>query len=511
MTAPAAVEAAPAADLLARVIEVRGLFPHPEARKFAVRKAAAQVLAEFEALENPPPELAMAVTKLLRRMRKPARALAILERHGPAPGKEREFEFLRMALLISCGRTAEGLQLLPALEREKLRPSWKRHVAKIRKKHSDPQSGSGLKEMERETQRLACVPAVGTHLPVLKARFAAGNHALELLAFVQGRTGLLASITAPADGADLSVFDKYHVASLVFTCGFNWSGSGAVTCYLRQHKDVALPFGMSEIGPLQGKGRSNKGFFVFLDEGPLTLGAMKRRMARFLTVSLACLSSRKNGGPLKQICGAEDARLLVLGRLVDDFIRLMLSQPALDSAEARRPIIARFLERLLSLRGGSTLVLNNVLVAANLELLPYMAHSRFVVVQRDVRDQFIARKFESRDPHKQGLDVVSFERVVAENRRRFEAMRRASRRLGTDERLLFIRFEDFVRDEAVRREVLAFLRLDRRRMTTDLAAFDPDASARNIGIHQAHATPEEIDFLQTRMGVYLPQDLEVPA
>lgn len=500
-----AIDAA-ALELLERVRAVNDRFPGPEALKFSVRTAAEQVLAEYAAMPEPPGVLSLAVVKLLRHMRKYPEALAVLQARKESPAAlHRQFLFLEMVLTFACGNEAQAMDMLSKLESSgKLRPSWKRSIAKMRSRFGRADARKGIKELERGMQTLECVPDVDTHLPLMKGRYRNGNTALELLVFVRDRMRLLHDITDPTDLTGLSLFDKYHRAKLVFTCGFSWSGSGAVSCFLRQHKEVFLPFGMSELGYVQGKA-GREGLFAVLRKAPCDLAAMKKMLAQVLVSSIFCLSTAGNNGPLKGCCANEEGRIPVLGRLIDDFVRLMLSREALYSVEARSWILGRFLECLLSIRGGSTILLNNVLMAAKLELVPFMERSSFVVVQRDVRDQFTARSIECRDMHELGLDVQSFHAYVGGNRARFEQARREIVRRSADDKMLFIKFEDFIREEAVRMRVLDFLGLDPAGLVPDTAKFDASVSVKNIGIHRTVAKAQDVAYLEREMGVYLPQ------
>lgn len=500
-----AVATVPAeATLAERFAQAMSLFPARESGKFVARSTAARVLAEYRALPQPDDDLTLAAVKLLRKMRKHGEALRLLQNRRPAPpGKERAVMFLEMELLFFRGRREEALALLERIEASgKLRPSWRRSVAKIRGK---AEASDGRRELLAAERAAANFEGrFGPELlELVRPLYPHGNTALQMLGFLHERLERLQAIDAPSGAFDPAVWDKYHVAQLVFACGFSWSGSGAVAAYLAQHRAIERPFGMSELGWLQGKGE-RPGFFAFLQEGPVQPADMKKLLARFILDALSRLSSRKElSTPLKTLSKVADGRLLVLGALIDDLARQLLTPECLADAGPRRRVLAGFVERLLSLRGGTHLLLNNVLMAANLELMPWMAHSRFVAVQRDARDQFVARRMESRNGRGLGLDLPSFTNLLRSNRERFAKACAVAAAEGQSGRMLLLKFEDFLASEDTRRQVLDFIGLPAKGIVPDTEKFDLSVSSRNVGIHGPELGPEEAAFLEHELGLYL--------
>jgi len=490
-------------SLLERVLEINTCFPVKESQKFSVTTAADKLLLEYRDEPEPSHELTYAVIRLYRYLKRYRAAFdLIVERRPQIEEKAREIDFYEMELHFLCGERAHAEELLKKLEAGgKLRPSWKRSIDKIRGRFETEGVWDELAELERGIASFALDVDLEKQVPVLKGALPADNDALEVLLFVRDRMATLRTIVAGAQ-ADQALFDKYHAGRLIFTCGFSWSGSGAVSCFLAQHKAIAQPFGMSELGYIQGRS-GRKGIFPFIEGDALSFDAMKQLLATFCLESIVCLRAIKHHySVLMQCIRAEEGRVLVLGELFDDFSQLMLSAEALASAEVRRKIMARFLQRLFSVRGGSNILLNNVFMAPRMEMLGLMEDAIFVAVQRDARDQFIARKTESRDAGHQ--NVEEFGAMLLRGRSKFERIRCAVGPHVREQQLVELKFEDFIANEDARNQLLDRLGLPRESLVPDAGKFDPSVSIRNVGIHQEQLSPSERAYIETEIGVYLP-------
>lgn len=489
-------------SLLERVLEINTCFPVKESEKFSVTTAADKLLQEYRDEPDPSHELTYAVIRLYRYLKQYKAAFALMVNRRPViKEKAREIDFYETELHFLCGERSHAEQLLAKLEAGgKLRPSWKRSLDKIRARFDSEGVWDELAELEQGIARLQFNANLEEHLEILKGVLPAPNDAMEVLLFVRDRIDALNAIAPGTAQADPALFDKYHVGHLIFTCGFSWSGSGAVSCFLSQHKAVTQPFGMSELGYIQGRS-GRKGIFPFIEGDAVSFDTMKQLLATFCIESIVCLRAIKHHySILMQCCRADQGRVLVLGELVDDFNRMMLAADALASVDVRRGIVARFLQRLFSVRGGSNILLNNVFMAPRTELLGLMEDAVFVAVQRDARDQFIARKTESRDAGHQ--NVEEFAAMLLRGRGKYERIRASVPPAAREKRLVELRFEDFILQEAARKQLLDRLGLPHEGLVPDVEKFDPSVSVRNVGIHQEQLTDDERSHIETSVGIY---------
>ncbi|QJW84516.1 hypothetical protein HK414_14820 [Ramlibacter terrae] len=268
MTVEATPVAGPPGDhalsLLAEIAALNARFPAPESEKFALTTAAEAALAAYRDEAEPPPELTFAAILLLRFLKRFDEALALMQQRRPViAARAREVDFYAMELHFLAGRHADGEALLRAFEGSgPMRPSWRRALEAIRAKGSAAAAAAPLAALETAVAELRPTPDPATQVPLLETVLGDRSEAIAAWQFIQDRVALLQAPDTPAAAADLAVFDKYHAGRLLFTCGFSWSGSGAVSAFLSQHKNVALPFGLSELGYLRGRSR-RKGVFAF--------------------------------------------------------------------------------------------------------------------------------------------------------------------------------------------------------------------------------------------------------
>jgi len=500
----AAAHAASSTELLARVLANNASFPVRESEKFNVHSASDRLLAEYEALEAPSDELTYAVIRMLRYLKRHRAAMLLMQRRRPRiAAKDREIDFYELELHYHGGERAEGDRLLAQFlaTGRKMRPSWKKSIEKIQRRHALEDVWAELALVENAFAELALDVDLGVHVPLLAKILPEGNEALQVMLFVRDR--LTALRTLPSAGAcNPGAFSGFHGASLVFACGFGWSGSGAVSAFLSQHKGVATPFGLSELGYLQGRS-GREGILSFLQAGPVPAETMRKRLARFCVESVVCLRAiRHHYSVLMKCLRAPGGHGRVLGALVDAFNAEMLSADALADVQVRKRILGTFVQHMLSVQGGERVLLNNVFMAPKVELVDFMEDARFVVVQRDARDQFVARRLESRDSGGQGLD--EFEAMLTSARSNFQRIRDSLDPATAGQRLKLVRFEDFIRDEAVRGELLDWLQLPREGIVPDTEKFDQTVSVRNAGIHADQLQDSDRARIESHLGVYLP-------
>lgn len=490
------------ATLLERVLACNAQFPVNEDGKYVLLSACEQQLAAYRLADGPDDALTYAVIRMLRHMRRHPEALALMQQRRPhLPEKAREVEFYELELHYLCGDRAGGDRLLQRFETGgKLRPSWKRSIERLRGRFENAAAWQELARLERALGALETT-LEPRHLALLRTALPAANQALEVFCFLRDRLALLARLGPGPQQADLAAFDAYHRARLIACAGFGWSGSGAVAAFLSQHAQVGMPFGMAELGYLQGRG-DREGFFAFLRPGALDGPGMKRLLATFLVESIACLRDFKQSYSVVMLYAAgPGGRMAALGRLLDDFHAAMLCADALAHLPVRCRIVALFLQRLLALGGGTHVLLNNVFLASKLDLVGWMEDARVIAAERDACDQFVARRLESGDLRDQQL--ADFLPVLGATREAFARARAALAPEQARQRLLLLRFEDFVRDAAVRDEVLDWLGLPRDGLVPDPGKFDAGVSAGNVGIHAGQLGPDDIARIEQGPGRYM--------
>jgi hypothetical protein len=154
-----------------------------------------------------------------------------------------------------------------------------------------------------------------------------------------------------------------------------------------------------------------------------------------------------------------------------------------------------FLDGALSLRAVASagpVLLNNAIVAHQLDRLALHGDGRAVAVFRDPRDQYVSQLLESPFPH--GCDefvplmeerLLGFERLLAS---------------PVGERVLPVCFERYVAEEDARATVVDWLGLDPAGFDPERETFDPARSSRNVGIHRDHHSSAEIEQIHRRLG-----------
>ncbi|QJW84514.1 hypothetical protein HK414_14810 [Ramlibacter terrae] len=318
----------PADTLLGRVREITACFPVREAGKFRVRSAAFAAIAEYRAEPAPEDELTYAVIRLLGRLKRYQAALELMQQRKPrVAALAVEIDAYEIYLHYKVQQAAQGDALLERFRAagHQLPYVLRKAIGKLGREGDVAAAREAYARVEEEWCELARDVDVAEHLPLARLVMPASSRPEETLRFIDARLRSLRRAQSTPH-ADLQVFDKYHSARLLFTAGFSWSGSGAVSCFLQQHRLVTLPFGTTEMAYLQGHGRA--GIFAFIRPGAVELEDMRRRLARFLLESIVSVQ-RQHYSVLKP-CQADEAGVDALGALIDDFRGAMLAQDALQ-------------------------------------------------------------------------------------------------------------------------------------------------------------------------------------
>jgi hypothetical protein len=305
---------------------------------------------------------------------------------------------------------------------------------------------------------------------------------VELGSLVDDLVGVLAPVEergSPQSGmpdtgvADLKTCRVVHVVGLLY------SGSGAVVDYLGGHPQVHRPFGDREPGFLKKSGNLAE----LLDASIRMSDEFPIELVRVVLASILGLG--QSGRPLLELVGdgarstVVDATRGLAARMMEAWARAEQGAPRADVEAGLRQYVGTVLG-LEAPSDADALLLNNALLADELDRLDLFADAQAAVVIRHPADQFVSQQLEAPYP----LAPESFVEVVEA---RYDGLERASSGQSRD-RIRVVAFEDFVSQPATRRALLAWLGLAPEQLTD--SAFDPRRSQRNIGIHRGHPRSE---------------------
>ncbi len=300
---------------------------------------------------------------------------------------------------------------------------------------------------------------------------------------------------------------------IIFSSGFGYSGSGAVSDYLRCFSNVVEPRykfdelvflgGRHGIGSMYAILRAldktswedfanrltNFAFTAFLGlpfsmttEGKAMLlrctssFVLDRSLLRFLT--------REEIGPASVNCDVLMAR--VIG-MIDD-LRAKMQQPELEIADFYTTL-GSFCSQMLRYSGwrpGEVLLINNGVAADRLRVASLFPGAKFIVTARDPRDQFVSRVLEAR-----GVDTGVAANVSLFSNR-YSLLNTARKYHIKPANLAIVRFEDFVTDKALRERLRQFCGFDLGEYLTERGFFKPEVSVKNIGIHSTWPRQDDI-------------------
>lgn len=300
---------------------------------------------------------------------------------------------------------------------------------------------------------------------------------------------------------------------VILSCGFGWSGSGAVTDFLQDYQAVETLFGRAELAWFHSShGNDAAGLFEQLRRGPAGYLAGVRDFILTHLLGLDLLARSLGEGEGERGVEGAPARLqrartvrdraVVWGFVDEDadfggFVSALREfsgalrgiRPArLDAPQRIEAAFRDFLSKVVGLRRSAQAVclLNNAIKAYRLSLVRLLPEARVIPVFRDPRDMYVSRALES------PRGVLPPREYVRALRRRDRDYRRALRDPAIAERVMPVRFEDFVLEPERRTALLEQLGMDPR-APRHKTRFRPERSRGNIGIHRHWEEPEVID------------------
>lgn len=278
--------------------------------------------------------------------------------------------------------------------------------------------------------------------------------------------------TLDDDARPLPVPELPPTPQAVLLAGFGWSGSGAISDFLKGCSCVDDVFKGREIGFWTGKYGLDRVYGHVLRSG-----FNRRIVLEFLARHcfghnfLAGAKGTKNPGGAWALLKAEDrhAFMMLLHRWVLAARTAEPEQLLLASRQLSSGLLA-----LLAREGTSHAVLSNCVTSNSIAAARMFESPAVIVSWRDPADAYASKRAAFPDNN---LDFSAWERQLKSRIEAYlEGKREAVEHAGT---WMDVAFEDFVSNDRLRADILAALGVNASDMQE---SFDPDVSSRNIGI-----------------------------
>ena len=297
-------------------------------------------------------------------------------------------------------------------------------------------------------------------------------------------------------------------AKLVFASGFGWSGSGAVVDFLRGHEGSRLGGCGRELALFRGttgfpsltsifdgvRGTVDAQTFMEFLLGPAVLG---------LYLPEVNTTGWRDRSLFK--ANHDDAKndRSALMRACHDLIRRIGDvtggdpQRAHDQVMCGLALFASHAMRGLESNDSQCTIFSNCIFGFNIRNMVFFPGTINIMVRRDPRDQFVARYYEGPKD-----DVLSVDAFIDLLQKRYHELERAVNALELHDRIMDIKFEDFVLDASVREKILHDLHIIPAKQS-GAAAFDASASSKNIGIYKDFPDQDAIRKIANAFPEYL--------
>jgi hypothetical protein len=294
----------------------------------------------------------------------------------------------------------------------------------------------------------------------------------------------------------------------IFVCGNGWSGSGALYDALTEYE------GLVEMPEAPGDRYLNDctGNEMMFVQGPAGLGRIWRRarqereLSRFDVWELfRChvtgagaigYAEHKSARAASHLMALSGSRYTsIFRRTVENIAALSAGAPV-----ARlRTILTATTESLTAALGsdgeGACVVFNNAVFGPNLDMLEIFSNFKAAVVARDPLDTYADRRAQDVKHWMTPGSFVSFYRGSR------EAFPTRKDELPPEQALAVreVEFEQFVLDETYRKNVIDWL-LEGQRLRRVRSRFEPERSAKNVGIHERLLRGDEREVIERGLG-----------
>ncbi len=306
----------------------------------------------------------------------------------------------------------------------------------------------------------------------------------------------------------------------IFVCGNGWSGSGALYDALTDYDGLAVAPN-TPVDRYMNACTDNEMTFVQSPAGLGRLWRLARDQGQLLkldlwdTVRLHVLGGGAVGySEYKASLVARNLRLLYGRRYTAVFRRLFeriehseqplslqrLREIFMDATEALSTLFAGREEASGRQAGGYAVLYNNAIFGPAIDMLEIFRNAKAAFVVRDPLDQFADRRAQD---FKQWMSPSRYVTHYQESRASFGS---GLRRLRPDlsEQVREVAFERFVLDEEYRKSVIAWL-LEASQASRVRQRYEPERSARNIGIHAGMLDAHESTVLDAGLYAWRPR------
>lgn len=287
----------------------------------------------------------------------------------------------------------------------------------------------------------------------------------------------------------------------IFLCGFGWSGSGALFDYYRQSSQVLTPFGKTELAAFE-RDTSAREIVRVAGEQPADLPSTVVKFVLGAVLGIAgpatVSATKTQRASLRAALRGGSATVSddILADALADLARYLVTRSSAVTTESEAlNLVREAFRRLFAsiVPHQSVSLLSNCVTAANIDGILYVPGSRAVVVRRDVRDQYVAQRYEYT-----GREGMSVRKFVEKVRGREETYRAALARLEDASSLVReIWFDDFVMDELARADLESWLGVPAP--TSSQAGYSPEMSIKNVGLQRSYPKRREIELIEREL------------
>jgi hypothetical protein len=296
------------------------------------------------------------------------------------------------------------------------------------------------------------------------------------------------------------------IGPVIQISGYFYSGSGAVLDYLKGYKDsikwapdcevriIKFPGGL---GDLFAKLKSSKRISI------IEIVDLYLHITGSFYVKTGVNHYNKN------LCVNRDSRRVLNSPQAASYIYELLSlwESLLDFSEKNfqtekeflnivRHGLHRAFNSILYCNNAKIVLIDQMVTAWRLPLAVLLPPSRFIIVYRDPRDQFVDANNVMGVPGRHKWTKEEFIKIY-KNRRASVQEWIPKLEKSSNHAFLQISFEDFVMDTAAQKSIIDnFLGLDRNSYSEELSEFDPDVSSVNVGKYKKHLKKEVQNFFK---------------
>lgn len=300
---------------------------------------------------------------------------------------------------------------------------------------------------------------------------------------------------------------------IVQISGYFYSGSGAVLDHLKGYSNIKKWTPQGEVHVIKYPGGLSELYKSLEENGRLT----KKELVRFYLHIKAGLYVDSGSAKYKRenvvnkfsrkLLESPSASLYIyeLLRLWSDLDVFSMGdkQDRNDFVSIVRKGLSRAFNAVLYQNKAEILVCDQMVTAWRLPSARLLPPSRFIIVHRDPRDQFVEAKLVKNVPGRKKQNAVKYAEVY---RKRRELTEEWIPRLESESghEFLAMAFEDFViHNEESIDKIRKHLSLDESFFDKSKTKFDPSVSIHNIGKYKNSLTDDETEYMEQQLPKYI--------